>query len=203
MAGYLKQSAGIATNMEMAESWAVKQPMAWRAKLVDGSLWVKLLSAASRWAERSSVLRLLLLVLQYRAPLPDLDIVYVHNDQDPSHIGGPLVLTNAHAHGHSSLPVPEFTWLGWFTHTPPWCELFNELNSTAAARPWEGRIDRAYFSGSLSNGGNRKSLGQSSCPKMALSTQRTHLSPPRYNSLLPPSFLLTAASCAPHLQCTL
>ena len=70
----------------------------------------------------------------------------------------PLVLTNAHAHGHSSMPVPDFSWMGWYTHTPPWCELSRQLQAAAMERPWAGRIDRAIFRGSLSNGKSRKRL---------------------------------------------
>ena len=163
-AAYLDNSRGAiprASDMDAAEQWALRQQMAWRAKIVNGSLHLKLLTAASRWAERSSVARLLLLALQHRSPpLPDLDVIYVHNDRDisPDHGQLPLVLTNAHAHGHSSLPVPDFSWLGWYTHTPPWCELARQLRAAAEARPWARRIDRAVFRGSLSNGKPRKRL---------------------------------------------
>ena len=154
----------MAGDMDTVEEWALKQPrpMAWRAKLVNGSLWVRLLVASGRWAERSSVLRLLLLAMQSKSTLPDIDFVYVSDDQDPSPRGGkgPLIMTNAHARGQSSLPLPEFTFAGWFTNTPPWCELFETLHSAAAALPWAERLDRAFFSGSLTNGAHRKSLGQ-------------------------------------------
>ena len=63
-AAYLDNSRGAiprASDMDAAEQWALRQQMAWRAKIVNGSLHLKLLTAASRWAERSSVARLLLL----------------------------------------------------------------------------------------------------------------------------------------------
>ena len=71
-----------------AEEWAFKTlptkldtPGAWRAKLVAGQLWVKYILTKGKWKERASVLRMLLTL----APsLPDVDVVYVSSDADPS-----------------------------------------------------------------------------------------------------------------------
>ena len=62
-------------------------PGAWRAKVITGSLWLKLLLARDTWAknaERSSVLRFLLLLVSEHRRLSDLDIVYATSDQDPA-----------------------------------------------------------------------------------------------------------------------
>lgn len=92
--GYLARWHGEhinASDVDRAERWAVEAgsamltvPGAWRAKVVNGSLWLKLLLARDTWAERSSVLRMLLLLVSDRRRLPDLDIVYATSDQDPA-----------------------------------------------------------------------------------------------------------------------
>ena len=71
--------------------------------------------------------------------------------------------------GHASLPIPDYSFAGWHTHTPPWCDLQRRMIDAAArAGPWENRTDLAFFSGNLRNGGHRKRLR-----KLA---NRTHIS---------------------------
>ena len=71
--------------------------------------------------------------------------------------------------GHASLPVPDYSFAGWHTHTPPWCDLQRRMIDAAArAGPWENRTDLAFFSGTLRIGGHRKRLR-----KLA---NRTHIS---------------------------
>ena len=158
-------------DVDQAEYWVRNMSKwevagAWRARVVNGTLWVRMLSMQPHWAERTSVLRLLHMAVKRGAargePLGDLDIVYAHNDRDPTPLRGwppgnhsarrkiPL-LTNGHEQGRSSLPVPEFSWVGWHTHTPPWCQLYGEV-AAAGRLPWANRSDIAYFSGGLSNG---------------------------------------------------
>ena len=61
--------------------------------------------------------------------------------------------------GHASLPVPDYSFAGWNTHTPPWCDLQRRMIDAAArAGPWENRTDVAFFSGNLRIGGHRKYL---------------------------------------------
>ena len=159
--------------VDLAEFW-VRNMSKWevagafRARIVKGSLYVRMLSMHRHWAERSSVLRLLLLTVQRSdTPIEDVDIVYAHNDRDPTPPRGwppgghgrliPL-LTNGHVERLSSLPVPEFSWIGWHTHTPPWCQLYAELSAAGAKVPWSNRTDLAHFSGGLDNGPYRKEL---------------------------------------------
>ena len=102
----------------------------WRAKFVNGTLWLKMLAMQRHWAERTSVLRVMLLAIERASesgPLPDFEFVYVHNDRDPTPprgwpSGGSVVplLTNGHIAGRSSIPVPDFSFAGWQTHTQPW-----------------------------------------------------------------------------------
>ena len=69
-------AAGVtADDLDRAEQWAANATAfaatgSWRAKIVRGELWVKMLRVHSHWAERASVLRMLLLAL--RAGLPDV-----------------------------------------------------------------------------------------------------------------------------------
>ena len=118
------------------------------------------------WAERSSVLRLLLaaVTLRQQPQLPAFDVVYVHNDRDPAPRrrgraqSWPL-LTNAHEQGRASLPLPDYSLAGWHTHTPPWCTLAQSMQDAAArAGPWDNRTDLAFFSGNLKIGAWRKAL---------------------------------------------
>ena len=158
------QKRGIApADIDAAEYWvrnASKWDVAgsWRARVVGGQLYVKMLSMQPHWAERTSVSRLLLMALRRHAArgadVEGLDIVYVHNDRDPTPWRGwppgsgqyiPL-MTNAHDAGRTSLPMPEFSWVGWHTHTKPWCHLAPEVASAGARLPWSNRTDVAFFS---------------------------------------------------------
>ena len=165
-------TAGVtAAQVDSAERWtlaASKWEVAggWRAKWLNGSLWIRMLSMQPHWAERSSVLRLLLaaVTLRQQPQLPAFDVVYVHNDRDPAPRrrgraqSWPL-LTNAHEQGRASLPLPDYSLAGWHTHTPPWCTLAQSMQDAAArAGPWDNRTDLAFFSGNLKIGAWRKAL---------------------------------------------
>ena len=161
---------------------------AWRLKLVNGTPYVKMLKVRPSWMERGSVLRIVLdAIATSTAPLPDVDAVYGSADQDasPARLCGPRVLVgdawpesnrttravqvpmlvNAiqrRLSNRGSIPLPEFTWVGW-KHQPPWCVLSKRLALVGAGPadgglPWDARIDSAYFSGSLSNGKWRRRL---------------------------------------------
>lgn len=186
------------SDLDHAERWAADMAGggarsmlsvagAWRAKVVSGRLHIKWLFARPTWQERASVLQLLRLAVHKAelegAPLPDVDLVYVHSDQDPAPSAGwhapsnqtsgshrqqspsqspsnaarsVAVFTNAiKAKGgtlRASMPVPEFTWLGWGARLPPWCVLSATLLAAALEHPWHRRRDQAFFSGSLHNG---------------------------------------------------
>ena len=162
-------------DIDNAEYWARNASKwdvagSWRVRIVDGALHVKMLSMQPHWAERTSVLRLLLLSLRRHASrigsVEGVDLVYVHNDRDPTPWRGwppgsgsliPLC-TNAHDAGRSSLPLPEFSWAGWHTHTQPWCRLGPEVGLAGGRIPWSNRTDLALFSGGLDNGPMRKQL---------------------------------------------
>lgn len=60
----------------------------------------------------------------------------------------------------SSFPLPDFTWVGWGAHQPPWCQLGPALEAAAALHPWDTRVDAAFFAGSLTNGRHRQRLGR-------------------------------------------
>jgi len=70
------------------------------------------------------------------------------------------VLTNAVENPvrylQGSLPVPDYTWVGW-RHQLPWCQLSRRLE-IAGLVPWASREDSAYFRGSLTNGRHRRRL---------------------------------------------
>ena len=80
--------AGItAGQVDSAERWALgasKWEVAgsWRAKWQNGSLWVRMLSMQPHWAERASVLHLLLTAVSQPPQLPPFDVVYAHSDRD-------------------------------------------------------------------------------------------------------------------------
>ena len=155
-------------DVDRAEAWVsatgrkmLTVPGAWRAKVINGSVHVKLLHAAPTWEERASVLRMLLMLTNRAGPrLPDVDFVYASSDQDPapSHTQV-LFLSNAIELKalKSSLPVPEFTWVGWKLQ-PPWCQLSARLRLEASRHAWEERSDKLFFSGSLDNGRWRRRL---------------------------------------------
>ena len=177
-----KQGNILAADIERAEQWALTMapamltvPGAWRVKVVNGSLWVKMLHMAPIWAERTNVLKLLLSVATTGPPLPDVDVVFVHSDQDPSpSFGWPCESwrQNKPCHGRqlpllgnavedkllkSTLPVPEFSWGGWKRQLP-WCQLSEVFARSAARAPWASRHNQAYFAGSLDNGRWRRRL---------------------------------------------
>jgi len=164
------------THVDHAEHWATvansfQSPGSWRAKLVNGSLWVKMLSANVHWTERSSVLQMVRLAIS-DGNIGDLDFVYVHHDRDPNiHVmhGHAMcnhsqskrcfrgsqrfflpLLMNARQPPTTSLPVPDYSWVGWSTHTPPWCELSRTMAAAGQAFP--------YFSGGLRTGSTRVRL---------------------------------------------
>ena len=208
-------------DVDNAEYWArnaSKWDVAggWRARVLNGTLHVKMLSMQPHWAERTSVLRVLLLTLrrerhlaeqarlgrlpphaaaQHPRPPPGaatlldgVDLVYVHNDRDPTPWRGhprgsgqliPL-FTNAHSHGLTSLPLPEFSWVGWHTHTKPWCRLSSEVWAAGGRTAWANRTDVAFFSGGLDNGPMRKQLRQLSQTPAAQGVIQTRNVAPRF-----------------------
>ena len=182
----------------------------WRVRVINGTMYLKMISAQAHWAERSNVLRVLLAAVRSAGPpsqgpsngsrahgvspsygsahhmagrmrtiraehrssvaLPsDVDIVYMHNDNDitpyktrqfepGSNRSSYLpLLTNSHMPGRPSIPVPDFSWAGWSTHTPPWCQLYKTI-AAAGTNPWHNRTDAAFFSGGLGTGGDRRRL---------------------------------------------
>ena len=186
------------SDIDRAEQWANNATAfaatgSWRARVIDGELYVKPIRVHSHWAERASVLRLFLLALRRAAAatsaderIPDLDLVYAHADNDPTPpprqchprkggggaLGRPCVptpqlalFTNSRNPHAGGVPVPEFTWVGW-KHSKPWCHQAAELDAVAAEVPWRQRDGRLFFSGGLDNGHHRKELR-----KLALSEQ--------------------------------
>ncbi|KAL1515074.1 hypothetical protein AB1Y20_004138 [Prymnesium parvum] len=157
------------SETDAAEQWAANASMfaataSWRLKLVSGVPWLRLIRVHSHWAERANVLRLVLLSLAASPPHADFELVYVHNDLDPTPAARPHALprpplfTNARRHpGGAGLPLPDFTWLGWRS-TPPWCQLLPLLSAEARRHPWHTRDPRAFFSGGLDNGAVRRAV---------------------------------------------
>eukprot|EP00966_Prymnesium_polylepis_P168898 3904935-Prymnesium_polylepis.1 len=189
------------SDVDRTEEWLGQQsryvaPGAFRAKLVNGSLWVKMIHVRWQWLERTSVLRLLLMATspQYRhrgvaggAALPDVDFAYVQNDGDPNPLRGwvcplpwprpcddmklPLFTNARHGDTTTSIPLPDFSWVGWNTHTPPWCALHQQMAAAGAATPWVNRTALGYFSGGLRSGNARlelKALAQTEEAKAVL-----------------------------------
>ena len=179
------------SDVDRAEEWASNATAfsatgSWRARIRNGELWVKMIRVHSHWAERASVLRIILLALQRAGPRPlDLDFVYAHSDNDPTPVmksrrrckqgksspqdrscsRGPMrprrslvLFTNSHNPRAGGIPVPEFTWVGWGEHGEPWCRQAKELDAAAAKTPWGLRDPRLFFSGGLDNGHHRKEL---------------------------------------------
>eukprot|EP00326_Haptolina_ericina_P022690 CAMPEP_0181178416 /NCGR_PEP_ID=MMETSP1096-20121128/5712_1 /TAXON_ID=156174 ORGANISM="Chrysochromulina ericina, Strain CCMP281" /NCGR_SAMPLE_ID=MMETSP1096 /ASSEMBLY_ACC=CAM_ASM_000453 /LENGTH=253 /DNA_ID=CAMNT_0023266691 /DNA_START=47 /DNA_END=805 /DNA_ORIENTATION=+ len=69
------------------------------------------------------------------------------------------ILTNGFAgRGSASMPVPDFSWVGWNKHTPPWCELHAQMAAAGQLVPWPNRTQLAYFSGGMQSGNSRKEL---------------------------------------------
>lgn len=184
-------------DIDNAEWWArnaSKWDVAggWRARVVNGELYVKMLSMQPHWAERTNVLRLLLLALRRYGSrmrlVEGVDMVYVHNDRDPTPWRGwppgsgqfiPL-MTNGHDAGRTSLPLPEFSWPGWHTHTKPWCKLAPEVAEAGARTPFHNRTDLAYFSGGLDSGPYRAQLRQLSATAAAQGVIKVRNVAPRF-----------------------
>ena len=166
------------SDVNQLESWSANATAfdatgSWRARIIGGALWVKPLRFHAHWAERSSILRMVLLALR-SGPLPvDIDLVYGHADNDNtpsirlgrcrrdqpscvSHRKLPL-FTNSHNPRQGGLPMPEFTWIGW-QKAPPWCRQARRLDAAALVAPWRTRDPRLFFSGGLDNGHHRKEL---------------------------------------------
>ena len=151
--------------IDRAEQWAANATQfeaagSWRAKVVNGSLWVKTIHMYSHWAERGSVLRLIVAALrQDGPPIPDAEFVYASADRDPTprRLRRTPVFANAHQAGRHSLPLPEFTWAG-VRETPPWCQLAQQLDAAASSAPFVSRSARAYFSGGLHTSKARRTL---------------------------------------------
>ena len=173
-------------DVDRAEAWALNASAfsatgSWRARTVNGQLYVKMLRVHRHWAERASVLRMLWMACceEGSAALTnDVDLVYAHSDVDPTpppqrcnskrrrqQRGRPPcvatrqlpLFTNSHNRGHGGLPAPEFTWVGWGS-TAPWCQQTRTLDDAARVSPWASRDQRLYFSGGLDNGHHRKAL---------------------------------------------
>ena len=152
-------------EVDRAAQWAANSSMfkataSWRLKVIAGAPWLHLIRVHSHWAERTNVLRLILLALERVSSLPDFELVYVHNDVDPAPRPSLPLFTNArHTEKVGGLPLPDFTWLSW-RETPPWCQVAASLSTEALRHPWHSRDERAFFSGGLDNGRDRKALRQ-------------------------------------------
>ena len=178
-APYWREHGIAAANIEHAEQWAKRSAKyacagSWRAKVIKGQLWVKMLKVEPHWSEQTSVLQLLRMAL--RGTVGDVDVVYIHSDRDPNvhlikascpscvHHMLPL-LGNAHATPSNTLPVPDYSWGGWAAHTPPWCERFRSMASAGSSLPFKSRADRAFFSGeAVVRSAPRHCEGLRTCP---------------------------------------
>jgi hypothetical protein len=158
-------------NIDAAEAWAAQSSKyscagAWRAKIVRGKLWVKMIKVEPHWSERASVLQLLRKAIAH-GTVGDADFVYIHSDRDPNRGYMPCarctrvmipLLGNAHQRPSNTLPVPDYSWVGWATHTPPWCERYRSMAAAGLLHPFESRTDRAFFSGGMRTGSARNML---------------------------------------------
>uniref|UniRef100_A0A7S3T7A0 Glycosyl transferase CAP10 domain-containing protein n=1 Tax=Emiliania huxleyi TaxID=2903 RepID=A0A7S3T7A0_EMIHU len=92
---YLSSYAGgvSRSDVDYAEAWAANASQftaagSWRARVVNGSLWVRPIHFYEHWKERASVLRILLLAAQQASalgePLPDSELVFAAADSDPT-----------------------------------------------------------------------------------------------------------------------
>ena len=130
----------------------------WRAKIVGGVFFVKMLHQQFWWKEASSVLRLLLLAGPHT--LPDVDFIYMSSDNDPAPFGAPApVLSNSHEAQRPSVPFCDFAWMGWDMHTLPWCDIVaSQQQERDSSIPWALKRGVAFFSGNLRNGRARQQL---------------------------------------------
>ena len=175
-------------DVDRAEQWAANATAfsatgSFRAQIIDGALYVKMIRVHQHWAERTSVLRMLLLACcspsSAKGP-KHVDFVYGHADNDPTPAprscrwpdgrprerrrGRPCIptrrlplFTNSHDRRSGGLPVPEFTWVGWGS-AEPWCRQQKQFDEAARTTSWAARDRRLYFSGGLDNGHHRKAL---------------------------------------------
>ena len=175
---FLEFSGISSEDVDRTEYWAANATAfsatgSWRAKIVGGKLFIKTIRMHAHWAERASVLRMLLLALA-DGGIPDVDLIYAHADNDPTppprrcarqkRRGRPCeptrrlpLFTNSRDPKSGGIPVPEFTWVGWGA-AEPWCIQQRRLDEAADAAPWSGRDRRLFFSGGLDNGHHRKAL---------------------------------------------
>lgn len=101
------------------------------------------------------MLRMLLLAGPRK--LPDVDFMYTSSDNDPTPTfgregSGAPVLSNSHEPGRASVGWPDYSWVGWDTHTLPWCELFTRQSAPGIHVPWVQKKDAAIFAGNMNNG---------------------------------------------------
>ncbi|KAL1523219.1 hypothetical protein AB1Y20_018171 [Prymnesium parvum] len=202
-AGHWGVRGVFATDVARAERWVSAQsryvaPGAFRAKVVNGSLWVKLIHARRQWMERTNVLRLVLMAVSAREGVAEADFTYVHNDEDPNPVRGaecgaawprhcddtklPL-FTNARGNATFSIPLPDFSWVGWGTSAPPWCTLHATMAAAGAARPWAERSALGYFSGGLGSGHQRSQLKALANRSEAVGLLRVRDVSPRFYTL--------------------
>ena len=170
-------------EVDAAEHWAANTSMfqstaSWRIKVIAGVPWLRLIRIHSHWAERTNVLRIVLLALARAGSLPDFEFVYAHSDVDPTphprpcrrHSSCPLrppplpLFTNARWTEHEGgLPLPDFTWLGW-RESPPWCVCRNakpeprKLHSSLSPSPT--LVCRCHIAAELSPEADRHPWGQ-------------------------------------------
>lgn len=170
-------------SVDCVEEWAGNLSQyqvagSWRAKVINGSVYVKTVHMYAHWRERGSVLMLILASLrQGGAPIPDSEFVYASADNDPSpkeiywrrrcgssravDAGPAPLFTNARrggAHDGRGLPLPEFTFAGRSSQTPPWCQLSEELRAAARRAPFASRSSRAFFSGGMQTSAARRRI---------------------------------------------
>ena len=164
-------------SVNVAEAWVRSTTRrsiihgGWRLRVVNGTPWVRPVvnrsdgSALSpfMWRERTSILRLVIAALQEAPPMSDVDLLYVHSDDDrapQTHMHERLVLfTNAVRGNGVGVPLPDYSFAGWGTRTPPWCQLRERMLSSSRRWPWAERYNRAIFSGA-NHGPIRKTLFQ-------------------------------------------
>ena len=150
---FLEFSGISSEDVDRTEYWAANATAfsatgSWRAKIVGGKLFIKTIRMHAHWAERASVLRMLLLALA-DGGIPDVDLIYAHADNDPTppprrcarqkRRGRPCeptrrlpLFTNSRDPKSGGIPVPEFTWVGWGA-AEPWCIQQRRLDEAADA----------------------------------------------------------------------
>lgn len=82
------QDSGVRpSDVDALEQWAANATAfdatgSWRARVINGTLWVKAIRFHKHWAERANVLRMMLLALRGQKPPADFEFVYGHADND-------------------------------------------------------------------------------------------------------------------------